>query len=230
MKILQEQLGYQFRDLTLLEHALTHSSYVRGKNLPAEKSNERLEFLGDAVLDLAIATILYKKYPHIDEGLLTKAQADLSSRDNMARLGTSLNLGQYLKMAENEERCGSRNRPTLIGNAMEAVFGAIYLDSDYNTIENCIHHLLKDAIDAAPFNHQTRDNPKGELQEYLAAKHLALPVYEIVGTSGPGHNLIIECRILINGQELARAKSHRRQSAEAACARIVLEELQKKRS
>lgn len=219
---LQKKLGYTFRDEKLLEQALVHPSWVQEKGLSADRSNERLEFLGDSALNFCIASILYKKFPLLPEGLLSKARANLISRACMTRLGASLGIGECLTISKGEEQTGGRTRPSSIGNAMEAIFGAIFLESGFDILCPCVEKLLHDAIEDTPFNHQLDDNPKGELQEFLVGKGLERPVYELVGRSGPPHKPIFECRVLINGKEIARATSQRRQSAESACAREVL--------
>jgi ribonuclease-3 len=225
LKILQEKLGYQFKDEKNLRLALVHPSWIEEKKKPSFESNERLEFLGDSVLNLAIAEVLYQKFPDIPEGLLSKARANLISRSCMTRLGLSLSLGEYLLLSKGEENTGGRTRASSIGNAMEAIFGAIFLESGFEVASRCVLNLLHDAIEDTPFDHQLDDNPKGELQEFLMRKKLELPVYECVEKKGPSHRPLFVYRVLLKGREMARATGGRRQTAEANCARIVLEKL-----
>ncbi len=225
LKLLEEKLGYSFKNKENLYKALLHPSKVQESGLDSFESNERLEFLGDSVLNLSISKILYQKFPNLSEGLLSKARAHLISRACMVRLGSSFSLGEYLVLSKNEEQTGGRMRVSSIGNAMEAIFGAIFLESDFETVCACIHRLLQEAIEATPFDHQMEDNPTGELQELLASKKLSLPVYELVEASGPAHKPVFECRLLIDGLEIARALGSRRQSAEFNCARLALEKL-----
>ena len=126
LKALQEKLGYQFKDEKNLRLALVHPSWIEEMRRPTFESNERLEFLGDSVLNLAIAGVLYQKFPDIPEGLLSKARANLISRSCMTRLGLSLSLGEYFTLSKGEENTGGRTRASSIGNAMEAIFGAIF--------------------------------------------------------------------------------------------------------
>lgn len=225
LKLLEEKLGYKFKDIENLAKALLHPSKIQESGMASFESNERLEFLGDSVLNLSISKILYQKFPNLTEGLLSKARAHLISRACMVRLGASISLGEYLTLSKSEEQTGGRARASSVGNAMEAIFGAIFLESDFETVCGCIHRLLYDAIEETPFDHQIEDNPKGELQELLAERGIPLPVYELMETSGPAHKPIFECRLLIDGQEMARALGSRRQSAEFNCARLVLEKL-----
>ena len=163
-------------DEHLYEVAFMHGSY--SAKIGVDYTYERLEFLGDAVLNLSIADILYQRFPNLPEGLLTKARANLISRASITRLGVSICLEEFLFLSKGEERMGGRSRPSSIGNAMEAVFGAIFLESGFDTAKECITRLLKEAIEDMPFAHQLDDNPKGELQEYLMKKGLPLPIYK----------------------------------------------------
>ena len=225
LKVLQERLGYYFSNEKYLKQALFHPSYIQEENLSLTESNERLEFLGDAVLNLSIADILYQKFPNLPEGLLTKARANLISRASITRLGVSICLEEFLFLSKGEERMGGRSRPSSIGNAMEAVFGAIFLESGFDTAKECITRLLKEAIEDMPFAHQLDDNPKGELQEYLMKKGLPLPIYKKISVSGPPHKPIFEYAIYLNQKELGRAIGSRRQTAEANCAKIALKKI-----
>lgn len=219
---LEKLLGYCFKDKELLRLALTHPSYAEEKGRPMYECNERLEFLGDSVLNIAITQALFHKYPRLPEGKLTKARANLISRASMARLGVFLGLGNLLYLSKGEESVGGRALPSLAGNAMEAVFGAIFLDSDLETAICCICKLLENEIENDPFKHQIQDNPKGELQEFVVRRGYKPPIYELLSQTGPAHHLMFECRVMISGKEIAHGIGSRRQSAEAAAAREAL--------
>lgn len=185
---LQENLGYAFNDISLLRQAVTHRSY-------GKLNNERLEFVGDGILDCVIALNLYLLYPDLSEGELSKMRAALVNQDGLVEIAEQINLGHYLFLGDGEIKSGGRSRPSIIADCLEALFAAILLDSDFEKVKIVIERL---------FYYPLREQQQGKtkdyktlLQETAQAKHYKLPLYEIVATSGPEHDTIftVECSI-----------------------------------
>ena len=178
---LQELLGYEFRDAGLLRQALTHRSYGR-------PNNERLEFLGDGILDYVIALNLYQLYPDLSEGELSKMRAGLVNQDGLVEIADQLNLGRYLFLGDGELKSGGRSRPSILADTLEAIFAAISLDSNSEktrkVIERLFYYPLREEQGI-----RTRDF-KTQLQEYIQAKRFHLPRYEIVLLTGPEHDMV----------------------------------------
>ena len=185
----RQALGYEFRDAELLSRALTHRSFSRNHN-------ERLEFLGDALLGMFIADALFAKFPEAAESDLTRLRAALVNKGTLARLAEQLDLGRHIKFGIGEHKSGGGRKKSLLSNTMEALIGAVYLDSD---LEGCRMFILR--LYASLFDDLTVENiprdPKSELQEYLQAHKKSLPVYHVVAQQGRAHNKVftIECRI-----------------------------------
>lgn len=220
---LQSDLGYMFRDTGLLKLALTHPSVAHEQGLNLD-TNQRLEFLGDAVLQLVLTRELYEKYPAFDEGPLTKARAKMVNRRTLAERGRAINLGKSLIVSRGEELHGGRERPSALADAYEAVLGAIFLDGGFEAAREVILRQFKDAfgtLSAIP----TLDNPKGELQEYLQATSTEAPRYHVVSATGPDHDRIFECTVHHAGTELARGCGKSKKAAESEAARIALANL-----
>ncbi len=220
---LQQRLGYAFRDESLLRLALTHPS-VAHEQAAQLQHNQRLEFLGDAVLQLVLTRDLYEKFPAFGEGPLTKARAKLVNRRALAGHGRALNIGAHLVMSRGEELHGGRERPSALADAFEAVVGAIFLDGGYDAAREFIGRefgRLFDALDVIP----TLDNPKGELQEFLQANSNEAPQYRVVSATGPDHDRIFECTVHHNGSELARGSGKSKKAAESEAAAAALRKL-----
>lgn len=213
---LEAVLGYRFRQRELLRLALTHPSAVR----PGEEDslhNQRLEFLGDAVLQLAITHELYERFGDAGEGLLTAARARLVNGRCLAARAGSLGLGQYLRMGRCEETSGGRKRRSTLGNAFEAVAGAVYLDSGFVAAQRWIRRLFQEElgkIELVP----SLDNPKGELQEILQSQSSSPPQYQMESVSGPDHDRLFECAAYHDGRELGRGIGKSKKEAESRAA------------
>lgn len=222
---LQQRLGHSFRDESLLRLALTHPSVAHEAGT-AMRHNQRLEFLGDSVLELALSTELFAKFPEADEGQLTKCRAKLANATTLAAHGRSLGLGAHLVLSRGEENTGGRERSSTLADAFEAVLGAIYLDGG---MEPARAFVLREL--AAAFCELTLptgiENPKGELQELLQAKSPVAPVYELISSEGPDHNRNFICAVLHDGAELARGSGKSKKAAESDAALAALKELQK---
>ena len=220
---LQVRLGYTFRDQSLLQLALTHPSVAHEQGAPVQH-NQRLEFLGDAVLQLALTRELYERFPDFDEGPLTKARAKLVNRRALGTRGRALGLGAHLILSRGEEAHGGRERSSALADACESVIGAIFLDGGYEEARKFILREFGDGLgemSAIP----TLENPKGELQEFLQARSTEAPRYHIVSTSGPDHDRVFECTVHHENVELARGTGKSKKAAESEAALAALKRL-----
>ena len=225
---LQSQLGYHFRDLELLRLALTHPSVAHEQGVPIQH-NQRLEFLGDAVLQLILTRELYRNFPAFGEGPLTKARAKLVNRRSLAEKGRSLGLGNYLILSRGEEMHGGRDRPSTLADAFEAVLGAIFIDGGFDVASGFLSSLFQDALGELSVI-PILENPKGELQEYLQARSTEAPEYRVVSASGPDHDRVFECTVHHAGVELARGAGKSKKAAESEAALAALTRLRKESS
>ncbi|MCX6978243.1 MAG: ribonuclease III [Verrucomicrobia bacterium] len=184
--------------------------------------NQRLEFLGDAVLQLIFTDYLFKRFPHANEGTLTKLRARIVSREGLCCLSKSLGLGQHLMMGKGEETNGGRTRASTLSDVLEAIVGAIYLDSDFITIQTIILRESQKFLEAVEADASDK-NPKGKLQETLQSISGASPIYSIVQQSGPDHDRNFIAKVHWNGIELGSGAGHSKKEAEAATAQSALE-------
>jgi len=224
----QKKLGYFFKDLSLLRMALTHPSvaHEQGPNVTVYH-NQRLEFLGDAVLQLVLTRELYLKFPSYGEGPLTKARAQLVNRKMLADHGKALGIGPYLQLSRGEETSGGRERQSSLADAYEAVVGALFLDSNYDTARGFIMREFNDVFGGLQVL-PTIDNPKGELQELLQAATNEAPQYKLESTTGPDHDRVFECTVHHRGLELGRGAGKNKKEAESAAALKALEKIREK--
>ncbi len=215
---LQERLDYRFRDLNLLENALTHRS-ADGPH------NERMEFLGDAVLNFVIAHEVYKRRPEESEGTLSRLRASLVNRSSLAAIARALDLGMHLRLGGGEKKSGGQRRESILADAMEAVFGAIYLDSDYPTVASVITALYRSRLDTLPADSAPKD-PKTRLQEALQSNRRPLPAYRVISVTGKAHRQTfrVECAVR-DGSETAVAEASSRRQAEQRAAEAMLIEI-----
>lgn len=214
---LARALGTPLGDAALFRQALTHSSYVNEHPGAGIASNERLEFLGDAVLQLIVSEHLYRHFESLDEGDLSKVRAAVVSSGTLSRLGGRLGLGRWLTLGRGEEASGGRERPSLLENAFEAVVGALYLDRGYPRTRRAVLRLLGPELDAAAAGGRRKDW-KTELQE-LAQQQAGLPEYVLVGADGPDHAKVFEAAVLIAGREAGRGRGRTKKAAEQEAAR-----------
>ncbi|MBF0189090.1 MAG: ribonuclease III [Magnetococcales bacterium] len=227
-----EHIGYRFRDPALLRLALTHRStdHSDKPDMPltasgAVQHNERLEFLGDAVLDLVISDALFHSRPDDDEGSLSAFRSGLVNTRALSHLAVGLDLGPRLRMGKGEEQSGGRNKTSILGNALEAVFGAIYLDGGYEAVSEVIFRLFKTRMDEEG-PHPSRENRKSRLQEYLQSRGLPLPKYEVIATDGPPHARIFRVRCLVPDQEPVEGEGGSKRQAEQRAAGSLLQALE----
>ncbi|WP_127477194.1 ribonuclease III [Sulfurivermis fontis] len=212
-------LGYTFRDTSLLETALTHRSV-------GSRNNERLEFLGDAVLSFAISAELYRRFPAVNEGTLSRLRASLVKGDTLARIALDLEIGEYLHLGSGEMKSGGFRRESILADALEAIFGAVYLDSDIERARQVILALYDDRIEAVQPAANLKD-PKTRLQEYLQARRLPLPTYNVIAMDGEAHEQTFTVTCAVEGlAEPTVASAASRRKAEQAAADLALRALE----
>ncbi|HUH94307.1 MAG TPA: ribonuclease III [Casimicrobiaceae bacterium] len=205
-------LGHVFRRPELLRQALTHRSF-------ATEHNERLEFIGDGVLNCAIALILYERFPAMSEGELSRMRSALVNRETLHRHASALGIGASIRLGEGELRSGGPERPSILADALEAVFGAIFLDSGFAAAYAAIEQVYRDDISGADVDALAKD-PKTRLQEWLQARRIAVPEYAIVGVHGEAHQRTFEVMCRIPALAIAEngTGSSRRAAEQAAAA------------
>ncbi len=219
----EEVLGYTFFDKTLIKNALTHSSSTADKRL----DNERLEFFGDAVLDLVVREYLYHNYPNHQEGDLTEAKSSVVCRASLARAGKRMDLKSFLFLGRGIGK--KRAVPdSLLADAYEAIVAAVYLDGGYQPVKNFILMTLREEIPHA-IEQANAANYKSNLQKILQQRRRPLPVYKIMGSSGPEHSRVLEVGVYVDGAELGRGRGSSRKSAEQEAARAALAALEQSR-
>ena len=223
---LQENLGYRFRDESLLRGALYHSSYANEHRNENIVSNERLEFLGDAVLGFVSAEFLYSRFPNAPEGELTRIRAALVREESLFEVAQSLQLGECLMLGKGEESGGGRQRPSILADCTEAVFAAVYLDGGMDCARDLIHRVLLNKGDIEVAESRRRDY-KTELQELVQRKPQQVLRYELTGQSGPDHAKVFTVAVLLNGESIGEGSGHSKKEAEQSSARAALEKLTK---
>lgn len=224
MFTLEEKLGYRFKNRALLENALQHSSYANEHRGAGMRSNERLEFLGDAVLGVVTADYLYKKHPDLPEGDLTRIRAALVCEQSLYEVAQKLGLGKYLKLGRGEEAGGGRERTSILADATEAVFAAVYLDGGIGAASALIHRVLLDAEREEVVEERRRDY-KTALQELVQRQADQVLTYRMVGEQGPDHAKTFAAEVLLNGAPLGTGTGHSKKEAEQAAAKAALETL-----
>ena len=220
----RKDLGISFRQESLLEQAFVHTSYLNENpdfDLP---DNERLEFLGDAILNFTVAERLYKEFPNLPEGDLTEIRASLVCRDTLAEVASSLKLGDWLLLGQGEEASGGRTRRSNLANAMEALIGAIYLDQGLAAARKFVLKQLKLELRKIKAGKMT-PNYKALVQELIQGQKKPAPVYHLVETAGPDHNKQFTAEILVEGEALGRGTGNSKKAAESQAARAAWEKL-----
>jgi len=215
---LQDRLQHQFSNPALLGRAVTHRSF-------SADHNERLEFLGDAVLNLAVADLLYERLSNLPEGDLSRIRANLVKQDTLHQLATDLGLPDVIRLGEGEVRSGGSRRPSILGDALEAVIGAVYLDAGFAAAQSLVHRLFH-AVEINPQMQASAKDAKTELQEWLQGRKMKLPLYRVVGTLGVAHKQTfdVECEIVeLNLTERGIGASRR--AGEQAAATAMLQTL-----
>ncbi|MDE2277765.1 MAG: ribonuclease III [Burkholderiales bacterium] len=215
---LQRRLGHGFARPELLRRALTHRSW-------GSEHNERLEFLGDAVLSLAVSGLLFERLADSDEGELTRVRAHLVREDSLHRAALALGLPEHLRLSEGEARGGGAQRPSILADAVEAIIGAVFLDAGFEPAQALVQRLFGEIIQAGEADGWSKD-PKTELQEWLQARRVAVPAYRITATRGQAHaqTFEVECAVPVLGLT-ERGEGRSRRSAEQEAARRLLDAL-----
>ena len=219
LRTLEQRLAHRFDEPGLLARALTHRS-------AGPEHNERLEFLGDAVLALAVSALLFERFAGSDEGDLTRIRAHLVREDTLHRLALQLGLPEMLRLSEGEQRGGGAQRPSILADALEAVIGAVFLDGGYAAAHALVQRLLGELIESTEVQGWSKD-AKTELQEWLQARRIAVPAYRIVATRGQAHaqTFEVECAVATLGLA-ARGEGRSRRAAEQEAARRLLDQLE----
>lgn len=208
---LQSLIDYHFADIRLLITALTHSSYVKGDGANAVH-NERLEFLGDAVLELCVSERLYRDNPQMDEGAMTRLRARLVCESALFAAARHIGLSAYLRLSHGEERSGGRQKPSVVSDALEALIGAIYLDSGLDSARRFVSEHVVAHLQSAAVAAQDKDF-KTALQEYVQKRHLGKLSYELLGTEGPEHNKAFTMCVILDGNQIGVGIGSTKQSA-----------------
>ena len=217
---LEQKIGYTFRDRSLLDNALTHSSYANEHREQGVLSNERLEFLGDSILGLVVADHLYRTRPDLPEGDLTRIRAALVCESSLVDVARELDLGSYLKLGKGEESGGGRNRPSIQADAVEAMLAAVYLDGGIGQARKLIHALI--------LGHEQEKTAAGRdyktaLQELVQRESGQVLTYQLIGESGPDHAKVFSMEVLLNGRSIGAGRGHSKKEAEQAAARAAVE-------
>jgi ribonuclease-3 len=213
--ILQATLKYTFKDISLLEQSLTHKSYAK------QESNERLEFLGDAVLDLIVAEFLYAKFATHNEGKLSRLRASLVNEKSFAKLAKNIDIANCLYMSVSEQKNKGRDKPSILSDAFEALMGAIYLDGDINEVKKVFLKLLNEEYKTISLDNLSSDY-KSKLQEITQAKFGVTPLYKLEKESGPDHKKEFELSLWINDKCYGRAKAKSKKLAQQKVAKKTI--------
>lgn len=218
---MQEEIGYRFTNTELLVEALRHSSYVNEQNDDQMRDNERLEFLGDAVLNLVIGNLLMVSYPHLHEGDLSRIRANMVNETQLAEIARSMDLGSYLLLGKGEMQTGGQDKSSILANAVEALIAAVYLDSGFEAsfrlIENQFNSLIDEALDI-----NSGLDYKSRLQEVVQSKNRAMPRYKLIEALGPDHDKTF-CITVTIGDIEAQGQGKSKKQAEQDAARKALE-------
>lgn len=222
LRRVEKAVGYSFKTLSLLKRALTHKSYANENKLSPEEQNERLEFLGDAVLELAVSELLMHKYPNFSEGDLSKFRAAVVNEKQLASLARQFRLGENLYLGRGEEQTSGREKPSLLADAYEAVLGAVYLDRGFSKASQIIQRHYVRLLDHSATEDFYKDY-KTELQEKSQGLYRAVPRYRLASESGPDHDKTFEIELVIRGEVLGRGRGRSKKEAEQMAAREALQ-------
>jgi ribonuclease III len=215
LQALQKRLEHEFSNPRLLQQALTHRSF-------SADHNERVEFLGDSVLNLAVAGLLYERLSELPEGDLSRVRANLVKQDTLHQLAVHLGLPQLIRLGEGEAKSGGQKRPSILADALEAVIGAVYLDAGFGKADQLVRRLFRD-VEINPQMQAIGKDPKTELQEWLQGRKMNLPIYRVVGTLGAAHKQTfdVECEISEYGRAERGIGGSRRAGEQAAAAAML---------
>ena len=221
-KVLNQQFGIAFQDEQLLETAFTHTSYANEHRLLNISHNERLEFLGDAVLQLLISEYLYKKYPKKPEGDLSKLRSTIVREESLAGFSRDCQFDQFIKLGRGEEKSGGRNRDTILGDAFEAFLGALLLDKDLARVKDFIYQVMIPKVEAGDF--EMIKDYKTHLQELLQVNGDVDIRYQVISEIGPAHDKMFQVEVLVEGKSLGTGQGRSKKLAEQEAAKNAVEE------
>ncbi|TVR23371.1 MAG: ribonuclease III [Anaerolineaceae bacterium] len=224
----QTILGVQFEDSAVLERALTHRSYANENAPDGVQNNERLEFLGDAILDFIVADMLFRRFPNMTEGEMTRVRAALVRTEALAKLGAECRIGEALRMGRGEERSGGRERETNVCRAFEALIGAIYLDKGLETVRDFViprFNALQDSVMDDAIN----KDPRSQFQEWAQAVHGITPTFHVTGTDGPEHEIEFVVEAHLGAQSVAEGRGRSKRAAAQSAATTALDLLSRGR-
>jgi ribonuclease III len=216
-----QRLGFLFNDLWLLRRALTHRSYIN-EHPEALEDNERLEFLGDAVLDFLVGSWLYNHFPEMSEGQLTRLRAALVGNEQLANFARQIHLGACMLLGKGEEEGGGRDRPALLGCTFEALVGALYLDQGFQAVQTFTEPMLEEQAGRI-INGDGEIDFKSSLQEWSQSQGLGAPVYRTVSANGPDHDKTFVVEVIIGGEIAGQGEGHSKQAAAKNAARAALD-------
>ena len=222
IKDLEEALGYRFQNITLLQNALTHSSYANERWHDSLMSNERLEFLGDSILGMVVAEHLYRNFPNRPEGELTRMRADMVCETSLAAIANQVKLGQHMLLGHGEEQGGGRNRASILADAVESVIAASFLDGGMEAAEGIIRRFV---LCNVPVTKLQNTDYKTSLQELVQQKKNQVLSYVLVGESGPDHDKVFTVEVMLNGQVVGQGSGSSKKRAEQDAARAAIESL-----
>lgn len=222
IKDLETAIGYQFRNITLLQNALTHSSYANERWHDSLMSNERLEFLGDSILGMITAEFLYKTFSDRPEGELTRMRADMVCEQALAAVANRLGLGKHLRLGHGEEQSGGRERDSILADAVESVIAASFLDGGMEAARKIVEQYV---LCEVPVNKFQNQDYKTTLQELVQQKKNQILTYNLVGESGPDHDKRFTIAVCLNGAEIGRGTGSSKKRAEQAAAQVAIENL-----
>jgi len=212
------------KNLLLVTRALTHRSYVN-EHQEALEDNERLEFLGDAVLDFVAGAWLYSHFPEMAEGELTRMRSAMVCTEQLAEFARSYDLGSAMRLGHGEDNAGGRQKDVLLCATFEALVGALFLESDISTIQHLVHPLLEQVSEHLALSSDSRD-PKSRLQEWSQGQRLGIPKYVTISINGPDHMRMFEIEVQINGSAHGRGSGHNKQAAERAAAQAAMDAIE----
>lgn len=224
LKELEKHLGYSFKKREHLKRALTHKSFANEQHWPSTEHNERYEYLGDAVLELAISHLLMAHFPSHPEGELSKLRAAIVNEAQLADMARKIRLGEYLYLGKGEDRTGGREKPSLLSDAFEAVLGAVYLDRGFNKASSVVKKKFATVLGAVGCEGFSKDY-KTRLQEIAQGKYRVMPRYRLVGTTGPDHKKTFEVNLFVKEDLVGVGHGASKKAAEQDAARQALEKL-----
>jgi ribonuclease-3 len=226
IEFLEEILGYALTQPELIENSFTHRSFINEFKRRSSSSNERLEFLGDAVLDMVITEVLMEKFPEEQEGMLSKFRSTLVNEKTLAQVSINLSLGSYLKLGKGEEQSKGREKSSILSDTFEAVVGAIYLSNGMEAARKFIHHALGEFIEKVNVQSNKQDY-KTTLQEMAQSMLRTIPRYQIVCQEGPDHQRTFETEVTVLEQVMGRGKGKSKKESEQVAAKSAINKLKK---